>query len=264
MMIIAFLAASFVSAYTDAEEGMRIAGAESIPIAYAWPVKKPRTGLSSDQALRDIVHDVPFVSIDILRGAGEPGPSIMVSTVGSTGERIINRFIRQDPRYAAIIDADWVVVMPTRAVDDARYPLNIIMNHFAVKNVNPEELASAVHLQLKIATGREIFFRFQETDLYGGCQGFEPLALDLSSRTVRSILLEGVMQRGCSLEFSVTQEDGRTVVSFTPRPLPMSWYSLKPKFGSYDTPHRVQVPPSAIRVLERRHREGLATPEWRP
>lgn len=264
MMVIAFLAASFVSAYTDAEEGVRIAEAESIPIAYAWPVNKPRTGLSSNQALRDIVHEVPFVSIDVLRGAEEPGPLIRVSTAGSIGERIINGFIQQDPRYTAIIDGDWIVVMPTRAVGDARYPLNIIMNHFAVKDLNPEELASAVHLQLKMTTGREIFFRFQETDLYGGCRAFEPLTLHLSSRTVRSILLEGVMQRRCSLEFSVAQEDGRTVVSFTPRPLPLSWFSVKPKVGSYDTPHRVQVPPSVIEVLKRRHREGLATPEWRP
>ena len=219
-----------------------------------WVIPRDiRLNLHSFQALQRINAYVPFSSIDRLPDADLP--VVHIDTANVTGKRLIQEFIHQDPRYVPIIDGDWVVVMPTRAVADPDYPLNMVVDRVTVKDVNLERLASAIHVRLKQTTGRQVFFRLRSSAF--GQRDVEHITLDLSSRTVRAILLEGAAQGNCTLEFSVSPKRGEQDISFEPVAFSPEWFVVS-------LPWLTPIPAPILAVLERRHREGLATPGWHP
>lgn len=223
------------------------------PIAYSWPVKKVHAGFSANPTLQDILRAVPFTAVDIQPADYSP-PFVHIDTAGVMGEDVIREYVRQDPRYAAVLEGDWVVIMSTIAVADPDYPLNLIVDHIAARGVSIEQISSSIHLRLKATKGREIYFR-QTGGLFGSTD-IEHVTLNLSSRTVRSVLLEAAIQASCSLELSITQEKGMTVVNYRPWGMPLGWGAVHPAYNT--------APVSIISVLKRRHREGLATPGWHP
>ncbi len=254
LIVVALLAMGCASAGGDGREQR----APPPPIAYSWVVStNVRMDGSSRRGLRDVRYHVPFTAIDVIPDGEGISPNVHIETTGVTGEQLIREFMRQDPRYAAVVEGDWVVVMPTGAVADADYPLNLVVDNIKVTKVSMEELSSAIHLQLKRSTGKEIYFRLENANLFNKLISIEPehLTLDLSSRTVRAILLEGSAQGGRSLEFLVSHEDGKTIVNYFPHPLGPHWYVVS-------RPYDIPIPPDILAVLERRRREGLATPGW--
>lgn len=210
-------------------------------------------GFFSNSALQRIWAYVPFTAIDLQPERATPFAGITITTTDVTGEQLIQEFIRQDPRYTAIVDGDWVVVMPTRAVADPVYPLNIVVDHLKIENASLEELASAIAGRIKksadsdILCGRDVCFYFRlfiRTPPHS-CNEF--ITLDLSSRTVRSLLLDGAAQNGCSLQFTVDREK-RAVNIIANR---MGW-------GAW----WLGLPPEAHDILNRREKEELHLPEW--
>lgn len=248
------IAVALFSASIGAPRGGVAAAEETRPIAYLWRIPGPvRIDAPSCQALKHVRILVPFSASECLPYSDDddPGPRVHIDTADVTGEQLVAEFLRQDPRYTAIIDQDWVVVLPTRAVRDPDYPLNVVVDRIAVEDVTIHKLASEVHLRVKETLGKDLRF------LPNNPSPRRVVTLDVSSRTVRSILLDAAAAYGGSMEFYV-DEDGLVEFLFN-------------GFGVLDWSGFIesdQLSPGIGEILARRRRQGLRnssseTKRWR-
>lgn len=245
-------------------------------IAYAWPIEKIRIAGPTAQALDEIMHHVPFLAVDVLPEDRFQDPNhppygmridtsaitnnyIQIDTEAATGRQIIDEFLRQEPRYTALEDGDWVILMPKGLAEDPSYPLNIVVDHVTVSHSNLVEAAVPVVERAGQIVGRRIFVRDMPLSL-SRLQSLAPPSfhMSLSSRTVRNMILEASANVFQPVRLLVSNENGDQVINFTPSAFPSSWFRVNPIRKDS------RVPRSVIRVLERRHREGLATPQWHP
>lgn len=245
-------------------------------IAYAWPIEKIRIAGPAAQALDEIMYHVPFLAVDVLPEDRFPDPKyppygmridtsaitknyIHIDTESVTGKQIIDEFLRQEPRYTALVDGDWIILMPKGSAEDPSYPLSIVVDHVTVNYSSLAEAAVPVVERAGQIAGRRIFVRDMPLSL-SRLMSLVPQSfhMSLSSRTVRNMLLEASVNMFQPVRLLVSNENGDQVINFTPSAFPSSWFRVNP------IRRDSRVPRSVIRVLERRHREGLATPEWRP
>lgn len=242
-MILLLLSFDWHQAHADERPAL-----DSKPIAFLWTIPgRVDIDKPSCQAVKKIRMLLPFMATDCPVSDVGVEPHVRIDTVGVTGEQLIAEFLRQDPRYAAIVDEDWVVVMPAYAVGDPAYPLNTRVDHVSVKDKTLYELMSAIHLRVKQTTGRDLYF------LPNNPNSRQAVTLDLSSRTVRSILLDAAIAYSASLEFVV----GRNGFQF-----------FQNGFGGeirgdrliddWDSLIETNALPQRIReILERRRQQGL-------
>lgn len=175
------------------------------PVAYDFRVKRRVRIIDfpSCTALHSLRVFVPFLGTDCIGsdGTGSAEPVIHIDTVNATGRFLINEFLRQDPRYTAIIDGDFVVIMSSRAAADPDYLLNLVVDRFVVKDTRLSEVARLLARELEKKTGRRIGY-LPATD------GYISATLDLSSRTARNIMLEAAAENNYdSVQFEVIEDD---------------------------------------------------------
>lgn len=181
-----------------------VPAASAEPIAYDFLVEgRVRIiDLHPCSALYDLHFFIPFLGTDCIDsdGSNSAVPVIHIDTANVAGRFLIHEFLRQDPRYTAIIDGDFVIIMSSRAATDPDYLLNLIVDRFVVKNARVSEVGRLLAQELEKKTGRKIS-QVPATNKHIFA------TLDLSSRTARNIMLEAAAQENGSVQFRVDEDD---------------------------------------------------------
>lgn len=234
--------------------GARSAFAAEVPIAYAWPVQgKASIHGPPYLVMNNLRTKIPFLSGDLIDASS--WPVVHIETENVSGRFLIEEFLRQDPRYTAVVDGDFVVIMSTWAAADKDYPLSQVIDRIVLREALVVEVVDAVCVKLSSMTGRDTWFS-------GGRRDGDRVTIELSSRTARNILMEAATQNNDSLAFHPVRQD----VDFEPkRGVKVHGDFFEYMENGFGNPHPLTtmlhfnhpLPPGIRAILERREDEML-------